>query len=675
MAILLIGPEGDYDDVKNELDFDEEFVIVNSLDKAFCKLKEEELDKIVSLDRDIAFEIIKNFNRNNIPVFVKEDDQLIQLKKNNVEDQKDIDFEVLDYSIESLSSGFAVADLDGKLLKVNQAFIDMWGYEYKDEVICKPVLEFWKDIGDTKKVISILQEKGEWTGEMKARKKEGLEFYVEVYASLVKDEDGRPVAMTANFIDVTDRRKMKEDLKDREKRFRKITENAHDLIAELDMDANFIYANKTHEDITGYAPEEMMGENAIDYLHPDYSERALKKFAQAIKERNQRIELKEYRFRCKDGSYKWFNTVGTVISDEDMNPQKVQIITRDITERKKAKEELRRSKNRFQTLISNAQEGIYIRKLDGTITYVNQKFADIHGYDKEELIGKQAWKLKHPDSRNKVDDEEQYNEKLVDGEKSKEIKILTKEGEVRNVLCTNSLIENESSENEVFGIIHDISDRKKAEERVQFLLTLLRHDLKNKTQVVRGYLQILEDYELEDEVQNIVDKAIEGIIESQDLIKKVGVIKDIDRSVDVREVNLRAHILTAVDNFDSIAEEKNFDIEYESLDHNIEAGPLLEEMFSNLIENSIKHSDGDLIRISGEETDEDIIVTFEDNGVGIVDDKKQLMFERGKKGKGSSGLGMGMYLVKRIVEVYGGEIEVKDSDLGGARFDIYFNKS
>ncbi|MFP4185294.1 MAG: ATP-binding protein, partial [Thermoplasmata archaeon] len=103
-------------------------------------------------------------------------------------------------------------------------------------------------------------------------------------------------------------------------------------------------------------------------------------------------------------------------------------------------------------------------------------------------------------------------------------------------------------------------------------------------------------------------------------------------------------------------------------------GPLLEETISNLVENSIKHADCDKIRIKDEREEDECVVTVEDDGVGIPDEIKEKIFDRGYKQGENAGSGLGMYLVKEIVESYDGSVEVKDSELGGARFDVHLQR-
>ncbi|MFW5928479.1 MAG: sensor histidine kinase [Thermoplasmatota archaeon] len=122
------------------------------------------------------------------------------------------------------------------------------------------------------------------------------------------------------------------------------------------------------------------------------------------------------------------------------------------------------------------------------------------------------------------------------------------------------------------------------------------------------------------------------------------------------------------------ASEKNIEIIYKKKDYVVQGGPLLQELFSNIIENSVEHSDCDKIMISCKEVDDVLMIVFEDDGKGISKDDKKKIFERGFKKGESAGSGLGMYLVKQIAENYGGKVEVKDSRMGGARFDVHLKR-
>ncbi len=106
-----------------------------------------------------------------------------------------------------------------------------------------------------------------------------------------------------------------------------------------------------------------------------------------------------------------------------------------------------------------------------------------------------------------------------------------------------------------------------------------------------------------------------------------------------------------------------------------EGGPLINEVFSNLEENSIRHSDGSRLRIRGEVTENEVTCIIEDDGRGIPDEEKEKIFEKGYTTDEERGTGLGMFLVKTLLDIYGGSIEVKDSELGGARFDVHLQKA
>lgn len=107
----------------------------------------------------------------------------------------------------------------------------------------------------------------------------------------------------------------------------------------------------------------------------------------------------------------------------------------------------------------------------------------------------------------------------------------------------------------------------------------------------------------------------------------------------------------------------------------VRGGTLLEELFSNLLENSIIHSECDEIRISTRAEKDECVITVENNGKGIPKEDKEKIFKKGFKSGDTGGSGLGLYLVKEIAESYGGSIEVKDSEFGGARFDVHLKKA
>lgn len=219
----------------------------------------------------------------------------------------------------------------------------------------------------------------------------------------------------------------------------------------------------------------------------------------------------------------------------------------------------------------------------------------------------------------------------------------------------------------------DIVKRREAEERVSLLLTLLRHDLKNKHQILQGYLELLSESELSEDDMNMVNKVLNASKDSKQLLDKVGLLGDIDREDEVRPVKLDEYVTRAISKNKFKMDEKGMEVIYEPMKISVMGGALLEEMFFNLIENAVNHAECKVIKISTRECDNTVVVSVEDDGKGIPKGTWNKLFDKSYKGKGSKGMGIGTYLIKEIVETYGGTIEIKDSDMGGARFDIALN--
>lgn len=224
--------------------------------------------------------------------------------------------------------------------------------------------------------------------------------------------------------------------------------------------------------------------------------------------------------------------------------------------------------------------------------------------------------------------------------------------------------------------MRDITKRKEAEEKKDFLHSILRHNLSNKLSVIEGYLSLLEDSDnLSDEDLEFTDNAKEALKEGSNLIKKVRMLKDLAKEKK-KVINISDMIRSCINTYRNRVEDAGFDLQTDiKSDCKAWAGDLTPQAINNIIENSIFHSEGSKLKISSEKTDDYCKITVEDDGVGITDDKKDKIFVKGCKGKKSAGTGLGLFLVKEIIEGYGGEVTVKDSELGGARFDIKLKRS
>jgi len=426
------------------------------------------------------------------------------------------------------------------------------------------------------------------------------------------------------------------------------------------------YANNKMLGVLGYEEKDVVGRPLINFIHPEDT-RIFKKGKTAMGLRHHF----EIRFVSKNG-VRYAEVTSTPVTY--MGEEAVLGTFIDTTERKVAEEALYMSERKYRQVVENAVEGIYRITVDGEFLEANNSFLNMFGYGSLEEISEEienAWNL-YP----------------RENEVKKFLQIIRKSGKVRNyemegrrkdgkviVTTQSAVFVREEGDGVIEGIIQDITARKKAEEEAEFYNSLLRHDLGNKNQIILGYLELLSNYDLPEKERLFLGKALDAVRAGTDLIEKIRYLHQASEETGVKVINLEKIVKKVVDGYVMEAEKNGIAIKCECNGKiKVKAGMLVEEVIANLLENSIKHSRATEIKIYPVERDGEAGICIEDNGVGIPDDMKEEIFKKKVKGKESKGSGLGLYLVKKIVEKYEGEVEVKDGDEGGTKFLIYFKK-
>ncbi|MFO7601511.1 MAG: PAS domain S-box protein, partial [Candidatus Desulfacyla sp.] len=217
-------------------------------------------------------------------------------------------------------------------------------------------------------------------------------------------EDGLFRGARGILIDVTEQRRMVEALRKSEQKYRLVVDSMTDVITVMDMNLGFTYVSPSIIRLRGYTAEETMGQTMEEILTPE----SLKIFARVLEEelkleasstadpdRSRTMELEEYR---KDGSTVWIENSLSYMRDQTQKPVGIISLSRDITERKRAEEALRRSEERYRWVLDNMADVITVMDMNLGFTYVRPSIMRLRGYTAEEAMAQTFEQVMTPES-------------------------------------------------------------------------------------------------------------------------------------------------------------------------------------------------------------------------------------------------------------------------------------
>ena len=219
--------------------------------------------------------------------------------------------------------------------------------------------------------------------EIKILRKDGSIGWVDFTAGRITWK-GKPAAI-GSAVDITERKLAEEKLRASEARYRALVENSPYGIA-IHQDEKLVFINPAGARLLGAThPEQVLGQHVLRFVHPDYQEVVKSRIREAIQNRK-RAPLLEEKFIRLDGRVIDVEVVAAPIIHEGRPA--VQVIFHDITERKRAEEELRHLKEFHENLVTNVTEGILVLDPEGRITFVNPAMARMLGYTPQEMLGR-----------------------------------------------------------------------------------------------------------------------------------------------------------------------------------------------------------------------------------------------------------------------------------------------
>ncbi len=226
------------------------------------------------------------------------------------------------------------------------------------------------------------------TYEFRGITKQGKTIYVRGFFDVIQMKEEKWVL--GQVLDITERKKMEEEVKRREEAYRKVLNISNLGYFEVDIAGNFIYVNDVIPRILGYSKEELLGLNNRDYSDPETARQVFNIFNTVYTQESPHAFF-EWTLKRKDGKEVYVETSVDLIYDEEGNKKGFRGIMRDITHEKEMKKELREREEYYRIIFEGSGTAMIIVREDHIITRVNHKFEKISGYTRKELEGKIKW--------------------------------------------------------------------------------------------------------------------------------------------------------------------------------------------------------------------------------------------------------------------------------------------
>ena len=442
--------------------------------------------------------------------------------------------------LENISEGYYEVDLAGNFTFFNDAMCEIRGYsrdelmgmnnrDYMDPATAKRVYKVYNRVYTT----GIPVKGYEW----EIARRDGSKGHAEASASLMKDAEGNPIGFRGIVRDITERVHLEKKIKESEERYRHLIEHANAGIV-LVSGEYYVFANKKMSEMVGYTIEELTSTPFLEFIAP--------RDRQLIEERYRRRQRGEKLPQIYD--FWMIRRDGTEICielDASLTEVNGEIATlgvmRDITEKKRAEEELRESEEKYRTLADSSLTGVFIHQ-DSKYVFVNDRFAEMHGYEPEELLGRNHLDLIHPDQREII---RQRADKRLKGEevpRRYEIKRLKKDGEAvwHEIMVSDPITYR--GRPAIMGHEIDITERMQAEETLRYFkeynekivasipssLLVLDKNLKIKS-VNRTYLEIGRVKH-----EDVVGRNIKEVFPGH-LLKEGGLLQAFEEVMETRE--------------------------------------------------------------------------------------------------------------------------------------------
>ncbi len=463
-----------------------------------------------------------------------------------------------------------------------------------------------------------------------------------------------------------------------------------DIIFEVSVEGVLLFLNDAWSKVTGFELERSMGRNLFDLIYVQDQEEQKQSFYELVQGKRKAYRAFT-RLRCADGKYRTIEIAFSMLrQDENKDLRAVGTIT-DVEERRRAERALGEAEKKYRTIVENAASGIYQVTPEGQFLSANPAFAKIIGYENPEDILRDVNKAQEELYVDKTLRDKTLQEIASLGHSKRfEVQVIRKDGDViwvsENI---RPVLDDDGTLLFYEGSIEDIDQRKKAEIALKVaktesdlanrakseFLTNMSHELRTPLNSVIGFAEIIKNESYGELPQPEYKEYATNIFDSGNrLLNVINEILDVshieagDRDLKEGVVNVKDVVTSCLDMMKSKADAKKIRIENKVTDSTLNLvgeKHAIKQMMLNILSNAIRFSsDNAYVMVDAEVGVEGRLhLSVTDTGIGLTDDEMvkalspfgQVSTEHKRK---KSGTGLGLTLVKSLIELHGGEFEL-----------------
>jgi len=422
--------------------------------------------------------------------------------------------------------------------------------------------------------------------------------------------------------EISIRQDTEKKLKDSEHKFRQLTENISIAVFTFDMEGRFIYVNPATCEITGYSPKELNKKQFFDIVHPEDKEKVMNRGFNRIKGEDV-VSKYEFKIVTKQGKVKWVEISNTRTTIDGL----VVVLgtATDITDRKKADQRITESEQRYKYLVESIEEGLIIADEKENFLFTNEAARDILGYSEEELENMNFKSFVSPNDFKKLQLE---TDNRIKGKHAKyELEITRKDGEKRLLSVSASPLFNNDNYEGSIGIFVDITEIRKAEEKIrsqlrekEVMLQEIYHRVKNNLQIISSMLKLQASY-VEDEFTVQLFQNCQHRVKSMSLVHE-----KLYRSDNLSQISFKDYTETLIKNLFASLNISGKRIEYEvdikdvnlNISVAIPCGLIINELVTNALKYGFPNEKQGKIKVTMKKVEDNKLnLTVWNNGVDL----------------------------------------------------------